>query len=205
MGERLRLALLTSLVASAIACTSGPPPPVATGSYDADIRAWRTAKDDEFKHAAASPIREEQRAAFQGLPYFDIDPAFRVPASLVEEQSDPPIVVQLPNSANQLEQKVRVGTLQFSLNGAAYKLTAFAEDIGAIRRLWVPFRDATSGDSTYGGGRYLDLDRNATGHYDVDFNRAYHPYCVYNVDYVCPVPPRENTLPIAVRAGERMP
>ncbi len=71
-------------------------------------------------------------------------------------------------------------------------------------RLFVPFRDLTSGNETYGGGRYLDLDRTSTGLYDLDFNRAYHPYCVYNPEYDCPVPPADNRLAFAVRAGERL-
>jgi uncharacterized protein (DUF1684 family) len=80
----------------------------------------------------------------------------------------------------------------------------FAEQNAGIDRLFLPFGDATSGTETYGGGRYLELDRTPTGLYDLDFNRAYHPYCVYNVTYDCPVPPRENYLTIAIRAGERL-
>ena len=68
-------------------------------------------------------------------------------------------------------------------------------------RLFVPFGDLTSGDTTYKGGRYLDLDRTPTGVYDLDFNLAYHPYCVFNPTYECPVPPRENRLPVAIRRG----
>jgi uncharacterized protein (DUF1684 family) len=73
-----------------------------------------------------------------------------------------------------------------------------------MRRLFVPFGDLTNGAETYKGGRYLDLDRTPTGLYDLDFNRAYHPYCVYDPSYVCPVPPRENRLTVAIRAGERL-
>ena len=68
----------------------------------------------------------------------------------------------------------------------------------------MPFRDATSGHETYGGGRYLDLPVAPMGHYVLDFNRAYHPYCVYSEAYSCPLPPAENTMALAVRAGERL-
>jgi uncharacterized protein (DUF1684 family) len=68
----------------------------------------------------------------------------------------------------------------------------------------VPFGDLTNGEETYKGGRYLELDRTPTGLYDLDFNRAYHPYCVYDISYVCPVPPRENRLTVAIKAGERL-
>jgi len=73
-----------------------------------------------------------------------------------------------------------------------------------MNRLFVPFSDETTGHETYSGGRYLDLDRTATGLYDVDFNKAYHPYCVYNPTTECPFPPPENHLPIRVEAGERL-
>jgi hypothetical protein len=68
----------------------------------------------------------------------------------------------------------------------------------------VPFGDLTNGTETYKGGRYLDLDRTPTGLYDLDFNRAYHPFCVYDPSYVCPVPPRENRMTVAIKAGERL-
>jgi hypothetical protein len=69
----------------------------------------------------------------------------------------------------------------------------------------VPFGDLTNGTESYGGGRYLDIDRTASGVYDLDFNRAFNPYCVYNATYDCPIPPRENRLAVAIRAGEKMP
>jgi len=84
-------------------------------------------------------------------------------------------------------------------------LTAFVE-VGQqdTNHLFVPFGDLTNGTETYPGGRYLELDRTPTGIYDLDFNRAYHPFCYYNPKYDCPYPPRENRLPTPIRAGERM-
>jgi uncharacterized protein (DUF1684 family) len=98
----------------------------------------------------------------------------------------------------------RVGSLEFTLKGQPLKLTAFVE-VGArdLNHLFVPFMDLTSGTETYPGGRYLDLDRNATGIYEIDFNRAYFPYCVYSPRYECPYPPAENRLSVPIRAGER--
>ena len=74
-----------------------------------------------------------------------------------------------------------------------------------LGRLFVPFADLTNGDETYKGGRFLELDQTASGLYDLDFNRAYNPSCVFNVSYICPVPPRENRIAIAIRAGEKLP
>ena len=89
----------------------------------------------------------------------------------------------------------------FSVRGESYKLVAFAEN-DSLTRLFVPFGDLTNGGETYRGGRFLDLDRTSTGFYDLDFNKAYNPYCVYNPTYICPLPPRESRLPIPIRAGE---
>jgi uncharacterized protein (DUF1684 family) len=98
----------------------------------------------------------------------------------------------------------RVGRLSFMLKGRPFTLTAFVEaNETDIRRLFVPFRDLTNGTETYQGGRYLDLDRTATGVYDLDFNKAYHPFCYYNPSYDCPIPPAENRLQIPIRAGEK--
>jgi uncharacterized protein (DUF1684 family) len=188
-------------------CTSGPPPPRDDRPYDAQIASFRAQKDSDFRAAdnPNSPIPQASRAAFTGLTYYPVQPSYRVPAALHEGQSNPPVIIQLPNSAHQIEQKVKVGSLAFTLDGREFTLSAFAENAGQIERLWVPFRDLTSALETYGGGRYLDLERTASGTYDLDFNRAYHPYCVYNTTYECPYPPPENRLTLAIRAGERLP
>jgi hypothetical protein len=83
-------------------------------------------------------------------------------------------------------------------------LGAFLEAGTPPDRLFVPFTDLTSGTETYAAGRYMELDRTATGIYTIDFNRAFHPYCYYNEDYDCPFPPPSNRLPVPVRAGEKL-
>jgi uncharacterized protein (DUF1684 family) len=99
----------------------------------------------------------------------------------------------------------RAGQLRFSVKGQELTLTAFVEASDRqMNRLFVPFRDTTNGIETYPAGRYLDLERTATGLYDLDFNRAYHPYCYYNASYDCPYPPAENRLATPIRAGERV-
>jgi uncharacterized protein (DUF1684 family) len=196
---------LTLLVVAAASCSSGPPPPVDSRPYDAKIEAFRTEKDDMFRTGRDSPLPEPVRATFPGLVYYDIDPKYRMPAALAEDRSGPPIVLELQTSTDQRRQMRRVGTLSFALGDASYKLTAFADiDAPTMDRLFVPFGDLTSGNETYRGGRYLELERTPTGLYDLDFNRAYHPFCVYNSSYDCPIPPKENRLPVAIRAGEKL-
>ena len=153
--------------------------------------------------SADSPVPPGQRATFPPLPYYDIDPSYQVPAALSVAPGDE--VLELPTSTGQRRKMRKIGTLKFTLKGQALTLSAFVDaSTNDVRRLFVPFGDLTNGTETYPGGRYLDLDRTATGIYDLDFNRAYHPFCVFNAEYDCPYPPRENRLQVPIRAGEKL-
>jgi uncharacterized protein len=204
---RARLSTLLVLISALAACTSGPPPP-DDGPYLAKIQQAR-ADNDAFFKSADGPLTPEARATFTGLSYFPIDSAYQVPARLEVKAVDRATVLELPQSHTAEKRKVqRIGVLHFSLPALSpdeLTLTAFAEvDAPDMNRLFVPFTDATSNKETYGGGRYLELTRTPTGLYDLDFNRAYHPYCLFNPSYECPVPPRENRLMVAIRAGEKI-
>jgi hypothetical protein len=193
--RRLR-AFVLACAATAAAC--GAPP-----SYPEDIAAHRAAIDAFMRGDPQSPVPPGQRAAFQPLPYYPIDEQYRVPAALRVSRGDE--IIEMSTSTGKPRRMRRIGTLAFTLKGQPLTLTAFAElDDSALRRLFVPFGDLTSGMDTYQGGRYLDLDLKGSGVYDLDFNRAYHPYCVFNPEYECPVPPRENRLKVPILAGERM-
>ncbi len=149
-----------------------------------------------------SPVLPAQRAAFQPLPYYPIDEQYNVPAGLKVIRGDD--VIEMSTSSGKPRRMRRIGTLAFTLKGQALTLTAFAEaDDTSLRRLFVPFGDLTNGLETYQGGRYLDLDLRGSGVYELDFNRAYHPFCVFNPEYECPIPPRENRLQVPIKAGER--
>jgi hypothetical protein len=174
-------------------------------TYEEEISSWRSEKDAAFKGGEDSPIPEAQRPAFTGLSYYDIDPRMRVPASLVESP-DSSRIIEMDTTAGNRDRFRVIGRLEFTLHGEKRALTAYvAERAADTRRLFVPFGDATNRGDTYGGGRYLDLSRSPIGFYDLDFNRAYNPFCVYDARWECPIPPRENRLPIEIRAGEKMP
>lgn len=183
------------------ACSTQPRVP----DYAEGLTADRASKDEMFRAAADSPIPREKVDVFLPLAYYPVDEGFRAPAALAPFDPGIEPVVQMPTSTGQIRQMQRAGILQFSMQGSTYSLSAFvsADDPGRLR-LFVPFRDLTNGVETYEAGRYLDLDRTATGLYDLDFNRAYQPYCYFDPGYDCPIPPRENRLEIPVRAGERM-
>jgi len=197
--------VLTAIASLAVAaCTSGPGPP-DEAPHRESVVAWRAEKDRYFKVNPDSPLLPEDRAKFASLAYYDVDLNYRVPSFLKEDRSGPPVIIEMQTSTNQRRRMQKVGSLGFSLGINSYTLTAFADEGSrSVDRLFVPFGDLTNKKETYGGGRYLDLERTPTGLYDLDFNRAYNPFCVYNATFDCPLPPRENRLEVEIPAGERM-
>lgn len=192
------MAAVAGMVLLICACTAAPAPSAP------DVARWRAEKDRYMRESPESPVPPAQRATFAPLPYYDIDPGYRVPAALTVSPGE--AVLELPTSTGQRRRMRRIGSLDFTLKGQQLSLSAFVDaDTNDVSRLFVPFGDLTNGTETYAGGRYLDLERTATGIYDLDFNRAYHPFCVFNAEYDCPYPPRENRLPVLIRAGERLP
>ena len=198
---------LTVVAALAIlsGCNAGNPPPADTegGDYASRIQADRAAKDAAFKSQPNEPVPPSRVNEFVPLKYFPPDPEFAVPASLNPARER--IVVPMVTSTGKIRNQQRVGVLEFTLKGQPLTLGAYVEEGADLNRLFVPFKDMTSGTETYAAGRYLELDRTASGVYTIDFNKAYNPWCYYNPDFDCPYPPRDALLPLPVRAGERLP
>jgi uncharacterized protein len=185
-------------------CTSGPSAPDEdSASYTKDIQDARAEKDRLY---GSDPelIPAAKRAAFLPLKYYDVDAAYKVPASLKLSQDRP--VFDMPTSTGTNRRMQRVGVLEFTLQGQQMSLEAFVEaGTQQITSLFVPFADLTTGKETYAAGRYLDLKPTPTGFYVIDFNKAYNPTCAYNPTWECPYPPPANRLKVAIRAGEKAP
>ena len=168
---------------------------------------WTAARDELFRTHASSPLPPEARAAFPGVPYFPYEPALRVLASIEPLEA---AETQIGSSGTEAISFERFGLARFSVAGGEHELELYWL-AGYGGGLFLPFRDATSGVETYGGGRYvLDTVKGADlGMEDdrlvLDFNFAYNPSCSYDPRWVCPLSPPANGLPAAVRAGERMP
>ena len=178
------------------ACSSKP-----VEDYATKIAAERALKDEMFRTGGKnSPILPNDVETFLPLSYFPVDESYSVPAELKPAPGNE--TLQMPTSTGKLRTVERIGTLEFTLKGQPFQLSAFLEQ--GQRRLFVPFSDLTSGTETYQAGRYMELEPMATGIYIVDFNVAFHPYCYYNASYDCPIPPAENRLAIPIRAGERL-
>lgn len=170
--------------------------------YVARLQQARDQKDLQFRNDPDSPIPKAVRDTFGGLAYFPVQEAYRVEATL-RPAARPDTVQMMSTQGDNLAQPVvEVGQVRFALQGRTHELTAFAY-LDQADRYFVPFYDLTSGVSTYGGGRYLDVPKQQP--LVLDFNRAYNPYCVYNESYLCPLPPRQNKLNLEIRAGELNP
>jgi uncharacterized protein (DUF1684 family) len=174
-------------------------------SYEDGVAQFRAEKDEFFRSAEGSPIPAGERATFSGLPYFDVDPALVVDALELEPYPrTEPTTFQIPTSDGQLRPAERAGIFRFEVGGTPLQLTAYRMAGGDSASLFVPFLDATSGNETYGAGRYLDLFPEDDGTWTLDFNLAYHPSCVYDARFSCPLTPAENRLPVRIEAGERL-
>jgi hypothetical protein len=174
-------------------------------TYREAVESFRADKDEYFGSNPYSPIPETERAAFSGLPYYPVDESLRFDDRSLEPYiGDEPSDFQIPTSDGKLRPAHRAGLLSFEFDGATHRLTAYTFDGGDGESLFVPFLDKTSGSETYGAGRYLDLEPEDDGTYSVDFNLAYHPSCVYDPKFSCPLTPAENRLPIRIEAGERL-
>jgi len=166
--------------------------------YLKEIEEFRASKDTAFK-SDRSPLAADSRKNFQGLPYFPIDPAFRLTGTL-EKFAAPEVRIE-KNDPSGMAPMNAVGLIQFSFQGAGRSLEVWQSPGG--QELIVLFKDKTNGGETYEAGRYVDLQESENGVYILDFNLASNPYCCYSHDFLCPLPPPRNSLDIRVMAGEK--
>jgi uncharacterized protein (DUF1684 family) len=179
-----------------------------TLSYADAIGQYRAEKDAYFRSGQASPVPADQRAGFEGIPYFPVDESLVFEGLVLEPYAgDEPVHFEIPTSDGRLRPSERAGVLRFAPAGRPQRLTAYqmaGADGAAGESLFVPFLDPTSGMETYGAGRYLDLEPDDDGTWTLDFNLAYHPSCVYDPRFSCPLTPPENRLEVRIEAGERL-
>jgi uncharacterized protein len=169
------------------------------------ILKQRQAKDSLFR-LEQSPLDTVQKQQFAGLTYFTVAHSWRVLAKVYKIKKGKSF--KMPTNTSRVDWYKKYAKLVFTIDGKEYQLIAY-QNLDNIRHpeykkyLFVPFRDKTSGSESYGGGRYLDLIIPNDEFIWLDFNLAYNPYCAYNYNYSCPIPPKENTLSIAIEAGEK--
>jgi uncharacterized protein len=140
----------------------------------------------------------QQAREFQGFRWFTIDPSYRVVARFIPDAS--PKTLQVVNTFNDVVSYKTEGVVEFALHGRTLRLRPFTTRPG---RFYFVFRDASSGEETYGTGRFLYANLLEDGTTVLDFNEAYNPPCAFNPFTTCPLPMRENILPVKILAGER--
>jgi uncharacterized protein len=155
-------------------------------------------RDDRVAVRVKDPD-SKARQEFEGLEYFPVDQAMRIEAEFAPY--DPPKEIPIANVVGQVTPEQSPGAIVFDLGGQTYRLDPIAEE--GSDRLFVIFADATSGRETYGAGRYLYTDMPRDGKVVIDFNKAYNPPCAFTAFATCPLPPRQNKLPVRVAAGEK--
>ena len=164
-----------------------------------ELSEFRRAKDQMMKHEHDSPLTHEQAQSFRGLSYYDEDLTLRFKLNLERYEAEE--VIDMQTSTGDVASYLRWGKVSFEVDGGPVQLTVYKDTAGS--GYFLPFADGTSGDETYGAGRYLDLHELADGRLLVDFNYAYNPYCAYNESWSCPLTPFENRLRVPLRAGEK--
>ncbi|WP_308993066.1 DUF1684 domain-containing protein [Mariniflexile litorale] len=158
----------------------------------------------EYKDATTSPLKDKDRKHFEGLEFFKFDTTYVVTAAL--QRTPNTAYFNMKTTTDRVSKERVYGILTFELNGTSYKLNIYqGKDLikreGYEDYLFLPFLDETNGLESYGGGRYIDARIPKGDTMEIDFNKAYNPYCAYNDKYSCPIVPRENYLKIRIEAG----
>lgn len=181
----------------------------AGGAGERPWLGWRADRDRMIGAHPQSPLPEPERSPDWSTPFYPYDPQWRTVARL--EPADDPAVIEVSHSSDGTTKFTEVGRVTFRHDRTAHSLTLFWLDAYA-GGLFLPFRDATAGNGTYGGGRYLldtakgaDLGTDSAGRLILDFNYAYHPSCAWDHAWSCPLAPPSNGLSIPIEAGELVP
>lgn len=175
-------------------------------NYIATIKTHRKELNKSFKSKTESPLSPKQRREFTELPFFPVNTKYKVKAKLEFTFNTPIISIQNTKGSTEAYQQYALAT--FKIDGKEYQLSiyqslALKKRKGYENYLFIPFTDLTNGENTYSGGRYMDtrIPDEYTGYITLDFNKAYNPYCAYNKNYICPIPPKNNHLNTHILAG----
>ncbi len=176
----------------------------AQNEYMATILEFQHELNEEYKNPDESPLSAKERKAFEEHHFFSIDEKYHVLAKF--EKLPLQRLFQMKTTANSIKDYDVYGVATFSLDGKEYQLNIYQSHQLRTQEkykdhLFLPFTDQTNGTETYGGGRYIDLKIPAGNTIELDFNKAYNPYCAYSTGYACPIPPKENNLKAEIKAG----
>ena len=173
-------------------------------AYKKSIKHYRKDHIKELVTSERGPVNKKES---KKMNFFDINEDFKVAAQFQLTPDAEPF--DMATYSGQTRQYIKYGHLTFTLNGEEHQLAIYQSlrlrNIPQYKDyLFLPFKDFTNGETSYGGGRYLDFEKGdiKEGQLVIDFNKSYNPYCAYSDGYSCAVPPKENHLQTAVEAGE---
>ena len=177
---------------------------IGESSKDYTERLEQERKDKNgYMLSSNSPLIEEDKQNFTGLNYYPIDEDFKVTARIEKTNNKQPIFIE-STTGEQLKY-IPFATATFELRGQQHSVMLYQDwEEKDPNKLSLMFADETSAIETYGGGRYLDVMYRNTNSVIIDFNNAYNPFCHFNAEYSCPIPPRQNVLNIPIEAGEKI-
>jgi uncharacterized protein (DUF1684 family) len=169
--------------------------------HEIEVQNFRDMKNENFTNPVSSPLPKGALKLFQGLTYFEVDPAYQIEANFVPATIHK--YVRLFENEDVKQIHVIRGTIQFTINEVPCSLIAYSSAGQAQHSLFIPFTD--SHKNSYPGGRYLDGKLLNDSTCLLDFNLSYNPYCVYNEKFKCALVPKSNQLKVSVSAGEFWP
>lgn len=172
--------------------------------YLDSIRSFQDQLNKEFVTKETTVLLEKDFAEFKGLDFYPIDSTYCVTAKIKRTPGEKPFL--MPTTTSRTPEYIKYGVATFNLKGKEYSLNLYQNTDPEFQNqykdyLFLPFTDYTSGNGSYGGGRYVDLLIPEGNTLTIDFNKTYNPYCAYNPTRSCPIPPRENDLKTFVEAG----
>ncbi len=168
------------------------------------VLEWRRERDAFFKTHQRSPLTPQEKRNFKGLKYFPFDTRYIFSGKIeryVFHINNPKYYATFLTNKGTNKRYIRYGKFRFTLDGKEYEIEIYKSILSD--NLFIPFKDRTNGRESYEGGRYMDAEILPDYQMILDFNMAYHPSCAYNDKFICVLPPRENTLDIEIRAGEK--
>lgn len=200
--KKLWICCITSLL---LACATVKTDSVIS-KEEQTILSHQQSLNDKYSNPVTSPLKD-LATNFKGHSFFPIDLSYRVKAKFTKLEEEPFFNIETSGPKNPAYRKY--GYLNFSINGKAYQLVLLQNQNNMRNpmyrdHLFLAFTDLTSGESTYGGGRYIDMRIPKEDSMVLDFNLSYNPYCAYTTGYSCPVPPEENFLNVAIEAGIKL-
>lgn len=169
-----------------------------------EVLKYQKELNESYLNPESSPLKEDELKNFKGLNFYPYNEKFVVQAILEKLENQP--VFKMPTSGTNKPDYKRYGILHFTIDNKKFQLEVY-QNLDLIKmkdykkHLFLPFIDETSGNETYGAGRYLDIEIPDGSEIVLDFNKAYHPYCAYTIGYSCPITPDVNFLKTEILAG----